>query len=572
MRIRTKLIGGFCVVILLSVMTAATALIYLRDLDGYVNKIGGVFLPSIIGLSDIEAGQIDVRSNNAVLFKAELSNDQRLKCYNNIAQAWGRIDQGWKTYEPLPQTPEETVAWKAFVSSFGQWKTQAQLITSSLKAWQEALGQKQEEQAQTAFAQAQQAFASAAPPLAQSRQQLSQIIKINHDASHKTIVESENNARQAQTIMLCLTIVSSLIAMVLAWSVSRYITRSLATVTNRIRDIAQGEGDLTKRITVTKQDEVGELSTWFNTFIEKIHNIIFDVSQASREVSSAATQIAASSEEMASGMKEQSSQVTQVSAAIEELSQSVVEVAQKSANAADHATQAGSTAKEGNQVISQTIQGMQNITQAVNAGTESVKELGKRGEQIGQIIQVINDIADQTNLLALNAAIEAARAGEHGRGFAVVADEVRKLADRTTKATEEIANSIKAIQAETAQAVSRMDVGSQQVTQGVEFATQAGTSLQKIVSASTEVIDMIRSIAAAAEQQSAASEEISRTIQSISSVTQQTTEGSNQAASAASQLSTQAEHLQTLVNQFKLASQRQQNEQQSAPAINSKAA
>jgi methyl-accepting chemotaxis protein len=334
--------------------------------------------------------------------------------------------------------------------------------------------------------------------------------------------------------------------------------RPINQLIERVKDIAQGEGDLTKRIDVTSEDEIGQLATWFNQFVGKIHDVIVEVAGSTREVASAATQIAASSEEIARGMDEQATQVTQVSSAVEEMSASVVEVAKKSADASRNASDSGRAATEGGTVVQQTIAGMNAISDAVRAGAASVQELGKRGEQIGQIIEVINDIADQTNLLALNAAIEAARAGEHGRGFAVVADEVRKLADRTTKATEEIAQSIQAIQVETGEAVQRMNAGTDQVEIGVGRATEAGKSLEQIVASAQAVATMIQSIAAAAEEQSATSEQVSRNIESISAVTRQASEGTGQAAQAAQQLSTKAEELLSIVSRFKVQSNRSQ--------------
>ncbi len=333
---------------------------------------------------------------------------------------------------------------------------------------------------------------------------------------------------------------------------ARSLTKPIQAMVERLKDIAEGEGDLTQRVDQDRADELGELGKWFNLFVQKIHEVISEVRDAAHEVAGASTQIAASSEEMAAGISEQNTQMMQISAAIEQMSTSVVEVAHKSVDAANNASESGRVAEEGGKVVAETIEGMNQINEAVSASAASVSELGKRGEQIGQIISVINDIADQTNLLALNAAIEAARAGEHGRGFAVVADEVRKLADRTTKATEEIGESITAIQTETSLAVERMTTGTEQVRVGVDKATMAGQRLEEIVTKAQDVAGMIQSIAAAAEQQTSASEQVSQGVQSVSEASCQSAQGANQAAQAAAQLSGKSEQLQMLVERFKL--------------------
>ena len=242
--------------------------------------------------------------------------------------------------------------------------------------------------------------------------------------------------------------------------------------------------------------------------------------------------------------------VDSIAAAVEEMSQSVAVALEQSNEAANRAKQSGDVATEGGSIVQQTIAGMSSIQQAVTVSSNNVELLGQRSEQIGQVIMVINDIADQTNLLALNAAIEAARAGEHGRGFAVVADEVRKLADRTTTATSEIATSIDQIQKETNEAVERINRGTSEVQQGVELASNAGCSLEKIVNEAAQVRDQIFGIASGAEQQAATAGSISQNVETISQMTRETTAGIKTASVATTQLSQRAMELQELVSRF----------------------
>jgi methyl-accepting chemotaxis protein len=332
----------------------------------------------------------------------------------------------------------------------------------------------------------------------------------------------------------------------------KLLSKPLNATIDMLRDIATGDGDLTKRLDINRNDEIGKLGHWFDLFMGNLHSIISQLSNTSQAVASASTEIAASAEEMAVGLQTQEQQTQQVAAAVEELSQSVNEVAAKSSDATSASADSQHQAEEGGAIVSSTVEEMQGIAREVQGSAETINTLGKKSETIGEIIAVINDIADQTNLLALNAAIEAARAGEHGRGFAVVADEVRKLAERTTEATKEVSQSILGIQTETTSAVKLIEAGSERVGKGVELATQAGTALESIVGGSKSVQGMVQDIAAAANEQSSATGEIARAVEGINSVTRQSAEGASQASQAASDLAHQAEQLQDLVGRFVL--------------------
>jgi methyl-accepting chemotaxis protein len=236
------------------------------------------------------------------------------------------------------------------------------------------------------------------------------------------------------------------------------------------------------------------------------------------------------------------------------MTKTIVENSKNASSTAETAKEAKIAAEQGGNVVNETVGGMKRIAHVVKQSAGTVQELGRSSDQIGEIIGVIDDIAAQTNLLALNAAIEAARAGEQGRGFAVVADEVRKLAERTTKATKEIAGMIKKIQADTKGAVVSMEEGTREVDDGITLADKAGASLLEIVGISQKVTDMVAQIAAASEEQSSASEQISKNVEAISAVTGETAQGVQQIARASEDLNRLTENLQQILSKFSLGS------------------
>lgn len=338
----------------------------------------------------------------------------------------------------------------------------------------------------------------------------------------------------------------------LSFFIIRRVAKSLVLVVDRIKDVAQGEGDLTKRLEVQSDDELGELSRWFNTFMDKLHQIVLQVAQSTEHIASASEEISSTAAQSAHSAAAQKDQATQVAAAMQEMSSTVLQVSENASKASESARRAGETARSGGAIVDKTVDVIQNLAASTRDTAAKIQELGKSSDQIGQIIGVIDDIADQTNLLALNAAIEAARAGEQGRGFAVVADEVRKLAERTTQATKEIAQMIKTIQQETQRAVEAMESGTAAVERGVESASKAGTSLNEIIQKSEQVNDMITHIAAAATQQSAATQQVTANMDQIASLVQEASVGAEQSAKACGDLSDLALDLQRLVGRFKL--------------------
>ncbi|MFZ0523991.1 MAG: methyl-accepting chemotaxis protein [Candidatus Acidiferrales bacterium] len=372
---------------------------------------------------------------------------------------------------------------------------------------------------------------------------------VSRMADRKQLAEATN--RRTLWTLLAAVIAGVLVGGLISITITRRITRPIELVVDAMQRILHG--DLTgEELSIASRDELGDLGRATNEMQKSLRTMIGSVSISAERIATASEEFSATAAEQAQGAVNQKDQTHQVAAAMQEMSSTVAQVAENSNKASEASRKAADTARLGGQIVEETLAKMHAIADSVGHTAKRVQELGKSSNQIGEIISVIDDIADQTNLLALNAAIEAARAGEQGRGFAVVADEVRKLAERTSKATKEITQMIQNIQTETHSAVEAMQAGTKLVELGVESTTQAGDSLHEIIKTSELVGDMILLIASASTEQSSASEEININIEQIAQIAQETAAGSQESAKAVHELSKLATNLHTIVNKFRV--------------------
>ncbi|WP_153773160.1 methyl-accepting chemotaxis protein [Pseudomonas sp. MNR3A] len=348
------------------------------------------------------------------------------------------------------------------------------------------------------------------------------------------------------------TLVAVVIIIALLGLLIRVLMQPLHTMTRAMEDIAEGEGDLTKRLNIHNHDEFGVLGSAFNRFVERVHSSIREVSSATEQVNEVALRVVSASNSSMLNSDEQANRTNSVAAAINELGAAAQEIAGNAAQASQHASSARLLAEEGQQVVEHNIQAMNRLSALIVSSSAHIEALNDKTVNIGQILEVITSISQQTNLLALNAAIEAARAGEAGRGFAVVADEVRNLAHRTQESAQQVQGMIEELQVGARTSVETMDQSQRHSQDGVQIANQAGERLGSVTQRIGEIDGMNQSVATATEEQTSVVESINMDINEINTLNQEGVENLQATLRACSDLEQQAARLKQLVGSFRI--------------------
>ncbi|AXP06587.1 methyl-accepting chemotaxis protein [Pseudomonas fluorescens] len=374
------------------------------------------------------------------------------------------------------------------------------------------------------------------------------------DASQKLTVSQtavrDHDAAQAKTVLIVAAALALLFGVIAALFITRQIVGPLGQTLKVAERVAAG--DLTHNLTSERRDELGQLQRAMQSMTVGLRQLIGGISEGVTQIASAAEQLSAVTEQTSAGVNSQKVETDQVATAMHEMTATVQEVARNAEEASEAAVAADQQAREGDKVVGEAIAQIERLAKEVGNSTAAMGDLKRESDKIGSVLDVIKSVAQQTNLLALNAAIEAARAGEAGRGFAVVADEVRSLAQRTQKSTEEIAELIVGLQSGTEQVATIMDNSRSLTDSSVELTRRAGGSLENITRTVSAIQSMNQQIAAAAEQQSAVAEEINRSVLNVRDVSEQTASSSEKTAASSAELARLGVHLQTLVGRFRV--------------------
>ena len=535
LKIKMKLFIGFGIIIFTSAVVALTAFYAISSLHSNIVNLLDTRIPQIQSVADVNqaiaatALQID---EAMMADSADSARTELRALATNKSSATASLDN----LKASLLTEKEKALFQDVTGKRVAYTAAKERVVSALKE-----GKKPD---------AVKSFQDLKRLRAEYQNSLAQLQKYIHERAKLDGNATTGSARSTKIVITVLVVVSLAIAALVALWIVNSITKPLNAAVRTADRIA--ERDLTVEVSGINTTETGQLMAAMGNMVQNLRDIVSQTTDISVSIATSSSQLHATSEQIANGAEQVACQTQTVATASEEMSATSNDIAQNCHAAARNSQQASSAAETGAQVVAQTVEVMNRIAERVNATSRTVESLGARSDQIGAIVGTIEDIADQTNLLALNAAIEAARAGEQGRGFAVVADEVRALAERTTKATREISEMIKAIQAETKGAVSAMEEGVREVKQGTEEAAKSGSALQEILDQINAVSMQVNQIATAAEEQTATISEITGNITQISEVVQLTARGSQDSSVAAAQLASLSDDLSTLVTQFKL--------------------
>jgi methyl-accepting chemotaxis protein len=532
-------------IVLLAVLMLSITLIgmyLINRLDDDIGRFADEYMPGLDYLLQADRDLYQALSSERSLIFVDTESEQYrslVKMHDeNIAQARTRASKFFETTRSESARTREG----EFMALLKQWETTTREIERQST---QVAGVGRRTAIELSFNQGHKQFET-------MRQVIDELTNQVEGDAAAAVAAARTTVHENHVIQLVTLVIGLVLCGLVILSFPKMVMGSLHRVIGAIEGLASGEGDLTQRVNVDSRDELGHLAGSLNRFLDKLHELIGRVATTSAQVREASDRLLELNEQSRTMVTKQHMSTDMVATAVNQMTATVQEVARSATNAAEAASRADTDAGEGGSRVNSSTHAIRELARDVEQTTDVIHTLKKEAEGVGSVLDVIRGIAEQTNLLALNAAIEAARAGEQGRGFAVVADEVRTLASRTQQSTTEIQDMIERLQSGAQDAVSSMDAGRDKFQKSVELAESAGQSLNEITQAVAAISDMNAQIASAAEEQSTVTEDINRNVHEINASFDHTARVSAEAAQASSVLSEHAQELDRIVQNFKI--------------------
>ena len=520
---------------LLLIVLGLISLYQMNQMDGHSDEVNDNWLPSIMTVNDMSAASSRIRA--MTLRYARVEGSARDSTLASLEKAERDLETSERLYESLISSKEERALYETYKSAKALYMEQSRLTVSlsrsgDLEATRKLVAQKLGDYAENVA------------------RALDELTRVNDEGAKRAAAASDTAFNDSMKMVIFIMLVAVLLTAALAMTFTRSLVLPLAQAVEQARVVASG--DLTRHVEIVGKDEPAQLLSALQDMQVSLRGTIQHIADSANQLASASEQLHSVTEDSTRGLHQQNAEIEQAATAVNEMTSAVEEVARNAVSTSEASRQADQTSRNGREQVGQTVSSIVRLAEDVTQTSGSVEHLANHVRDISQVLSVIRAIAEQTNLLALNAAIEAARAGEQGRGFAVVADEVRALAHRTQQSTQEIEQMIAAIDQGTSQAVAAMRTSCERVDFTLEVARAAGMALDEIAQSISAINERNLVIASASEEQANVAREVDRNLLNIRDLSQQSSAGADQTSAASQELSRLAVDLNGVVQRFQL--------------------
>lgn len=543
-KVSSKLLIGFSSILLIAILIGYIGNRGMHIINSQYNEVAMNRLPSIQSLLIIKEAQTAIYASDNMLLAYNLTPAQQIEGYQHCDSAKNRADQAWKIYEPLSQTEKEELVWKEFVKSWNEWLKHHENFVELTKKF-ESHKTDQGYQAMIDYA-----LITNSVPFDKTTKLLNQLIEINKDAAAESYAMAVKEDSLAFSLLLFAMLIGIIISIVLGIIINRAITIPLAKGVKLAESVSLG--DLTVEIHIDQEDEIGQLAKALTNMVVNLKSITTDLRNGVAVLSTSASEILTTVTEISTGAAETATSVSETTTTVEEVRQTAMVSNQKAQSLLVSSQTAADSVEKGRESISEVIESMKKIDNQMTAISETILKLAEQNRTIGEITSSVADIADQSNLLAVNAAIEAAKAGEHGRGFTVVAQEIRSLADQSKKATAQVKEIINEINKSVNQAVGVSEKGIKTVEEGRKLVALCGDVIEILAENVEDTAQASIQISSSNQQQMAGMEQIGPAMENIKLASEQNVAGIKQAQQAAHDLNSLGLNLKDIISKFKL--------------------